>query len=331
MEADRPQWHTKVDGSRDEGQRLSGRSGHVEVDALVAVPVAPRPELVPVLGVEGQTVDVVGRGSAGHPDDVVPGQVDGLPLDLVLQDGVDPAVQDGVLVRIKHLHGPNESLIYHLYPLRKSIEMTVFKVGSLVGITKWTCVITTYLPSHGSDAVGFAGPRVGQGFWFMRGNIVNIVFLMRFLLGFRRRGGFVLNITHTITVAVEMSEHLEASRVLLDRCWGGRLSFRKLEEPLVLGDQLVVVVVVVQTLDAVVRVVGQGLLHLGPVVVDHVLVLSRLLRGPLGGSLGGEDDLHWRLRLSLPRSNARRWSAGWSRLLDSSQLLLLLLLLLLLD
>jgi len=212
VEADRPQWHTKVDCSRDEGEGLPGRGGHVEVHTLVAVPVSPRPELGPVLGVEGQPVDVVGRGPAGHSDDVVPGQVDGLPLDLVLQDGVDPAVQDRVLVGIKHLHGPNESLIYHLYPLRKSIEMTVFKVGSLVGITKWTRVITTYLPRHGSDAVGFAGSGVGQGFWFMRGNIVNIVFLMWFLLGFRSRWGwFVFNITHTIAVAVEMSEHLEAS------------------------------------------------------------------------------------------------------------------------
>ena len=333
MEADRPQWHTKVDSSRDECEGLAWRSGHVEVDALLAVPVAPRTELGPVLGVEGQAVDVVGRGPAGHPHDVVPGQVDRLPLDLVLQDGVDPAVKHRVLVRIEHFHGPNESLIYHLYPLRKSLEMTVFKVRPLVGVTKRPGVITTDLASHRSDAVGFAAPGGGQGFWFVSSNVVNTGLLMWFLLRFRRRWRrFIFNITNTIAVAVEVSEHLEARLVLLHRGRAGRLSFGKLEESLVLRHQLVVVVVVVQALYAVVRVVSNTRLSsvvVVVVVVDNIFVLLRSLSlpwcWPLSGSLSGENDLHWRLCLSLPRSNTRSWSAGRGGLLYWSQLLLLLL------
>jgi len=299
------------------------------------VPVSPRPELGPVLGVESQPVDVVGRGPARDPDDVVTRQVDGLPLDLVLQDSVDTAVQHRVLIRIEHFHGPDKSLIYHLYPLRKSIKMTVFKVRPLVGVTKRASVITADLPSHGSDAVGFAAPRVGQGFWFIVASIVLLMWLL--LRSRRRRWWFGFNITATIVFTVEMSEHLEASRVLLYGCRGGGLSLGKLEEPLVLRDQLVVVVVVVQVLHTVVRVVRQAagdflfLLFgstMSVVVVCGVFVLPR--------SLCGQDDLHWWLSRSLSGSDTRSWSARWGRRhkagcgrLVVSLLLLLLLLLLL--
>ena len=59
MEADRPQWHTKINCPRDEGQGLSRGGGHVKVHALVTVSVSPGTELVSILSVECQTVDVV--------------------------------------------------------------------------------------------------------------------------------------------------------------------------------------------------------------------------------------------------------------------------------
>ena len=59
METDRPQWHTKINCPRDEGQGLAWGRRHVKVHALVAVSVSPGTELVSILGVECQAVDVV--------------------------------------------------------------------------------------------------------------------------------------------------------------------------------------------------------------------------------------------------------------------------------
>ena len=293
--------------------------------------VAPGAELGSVLGVESEAVDVVGRGSATHPDDVVPGQVDGLPLDLVLQDGVDAAVQHRVLIRIEHFHGPDKSLIYHLYPLRKSIKMTVFKVRPLVGVAKRASMITTDLARHGSDAVGFAAPAGGgQGFWFV---VADIVLLMWLLLRFRRRRRWFGSATTVFTV--EMGEHLEPSRVLLYRCRGGGLSLGELEEPLVLRHQLVVVVVVVQVLHTVVGVVRQPCGHLLLLLFGHAVSVVIVVGGDvfvLPGSLSGQDDLHWWLGGSLSGSDTRSGSArgGRSRETCGRRLVVALLLLLLL-
>lgn len=63
-------------------------------------------------------------------------QVDRLPLDLVLQDGVDAAVADRLLVRIVNLHGPDKSLVDHLNSAGESGRKVIDEETSLLGIAK---------------------------------------------------------------------------------------------------------------------------------------------------------------------------------------------------
>ena len=54
-------------------------------------------------------VNVVRRCPARNSYNVISRQVQGLPLDLILQDGVDAAVRDGLLPGVGQSHGPHEA------------------------------------------------------------------------------------------------------------------------------------------------------------------------------------------------------------------------------
>lgn len=138
MEADRPQWHTKVNCPRDKGQGLARGCGHIKVHALVTVSVSPGTELVSILSVECQTVDVVRRGSSGNPNNIIPGQINCFPLDLIFENCMDAAVKHRVLIRIEHFHCPYKALVDHFNSFRETIEVTIFKISSLIRVSKWT-------------------------------------------------------------------------------------------------------------------------------------------------------------------------------------------------
>ena len=153
MEADRPQWHTKVNCPRDKGQGLARRRGHVEVDTLVTVSVSPGTELVSILGVECQTVDVVRRGSSGNPNNIIPSQIDCFPLDLIFENCMDATVKHRVLIRIVHFHCPYKALVDHFNSFRETIEVTIFKISSLIRVSKWPGLRSARLVDRRSHTV----------------------------------------------------------------------------------------------------------------------------------------------------------------------------------
>ena len=153
MKTDRPQWHTKINGPRDEGQGLASRGRHVKVDALVTVSVSPGTELVSILGVECQTVDVVWRGSSGYPNNIIPCQINCFPLDLIFQNCMNAAVKLRILTWIKHLHCPYKALVDHFNSFRETIEMTIFKISSLISVTKWACLRPARLVDRRTNTV----------------------------------------------------------------------------------------------------------------------------------------------------------------------------------
>ena len=72
---------------------MSRRSGDIKVNAVITVSVSPGSKLVAVLGVEGQSVDVVGRSSSRNSDNVVSFQIDCFLLDLVFENGMNSTMQ----------------------------------------------------------------------------------------------------------------------------------------------------------------------------------------------------------------------------------------------
>jgi len=110
------------------------------------VPVTPRSVFLAIFGVKCQAVDVIGTCTARHSYNVVPGQVQRLPLDLVLQDGVYATVEQRVLVWVVHCHGPDEPLVHHLNLFWKSNKMAVFEISALLSVTIWASLWPTWLP-----------------------------------------------------------------------------------------------------------------------------------------------------------------------------------------
>ena len=84
MEADWAERHPKVYGAREEGESMANRGRHLKVCAFVTVPVSPGAELAAASRVQGEPVDVVGRGAPRDPDHMIIAQVQRLPLHLVL-------------------------------------------------------------------------------------------------------------------------------------------------------------------------------------------------------------------------------------------------------
>ena len=136
METDGSEWHAEVDGTREEGQAVAGRCRHVKVDTLLATPVAPRAELLAVGREEGHPVDVVGRGPTLDPDDVVVFEDDSLALNLILEDGVYPAVHDATLGGVAHVDRPDETLINNFDSFRELRNMRVCEECALVNVTE---------------------------------------------------------------------------------------------------------------------------------------------------------------------------------------------------
>jgi len=128
------------------------------------VSVPPRSVFLAIFGVKCQAVDVIGACTTRHPDDVVPGQVERLPLHLILQDGVHPPVQQRVLIWIVHGHCPDKPLVHHLDCFWKSNKMAVFKISTLLGVTVWAGLGTSWLSNTWSNAVCFASSILGLGF-----------------------------------------------------------------------------------------------------------------------------------------------------------------------
>ena len=238
--------------------------------------VAPRPELFAILGVERQSVDIVGRGAAGDSHDVVAFQIDSFILDLIFQDRVNSTVQNGILTRVEHFHRPHKALVDNFDSFRETLEMTVFKICALVSVTKGASLGASGLVDGRPNTVHFRASA--QGFGFLGG----VLFL------WRRRGRGRSGAGLDLGVFVEVCEHLEPARSFLHWLRSGRLCLGQLEEPLVLGHQLVVVIIIIQIVNVIVIVSRELLLLLLwwwwwwwlLLLHDFVLAVFTLLVGP---------------------------------------------------
>ena len=266
--------------------------------------VAPRPELLAILGVERQSVDIVGRGAAGDSHDVVPFQIDSFILDLIFQDRVNSTVQKGILTRVEHFHRPHKALVDYFDSFRETLEMTIFKICALVSVTKGASLGATGLVDGGPNTVHFRAPA--QRFGFLGG------FLLWWGRG-RRGAGLDLG------VFVEVCEHLEPARSFFHRLRSGGLSLGQLEEPLMLGHQLVVVIIIIQIVNVIVIISRELLLLLLLwwrwllLLHEFVLAVFTLLVGPRPLRPGRGWRGRGRLGLPLARRDAGAGRGGRGR------------------
>ncbi len=142
METDGSEWHAEVDGSGEEGQAVSGRCRHVEVNALLTTSFAPWTVLLAAGREEGHPVDVVGGGATFDPDDVVVLEDDGFAFDLILEDGVYPAVHDATLGWVSDVDGPDETLVNDFNSFRELRHVGVCEESALVDVTKRPGLLT---------------------------------------------------------------------------------------------------------------------------------------------------------------------------------------------
>ena len=108
------------------------------MDSNLASSIAPRSVLLSFGREEGHPVDVEGRGAALDPDDVVVLQDDRLPLDFVLENGVDASVHDAALGRVRDIDGPNETLVNDFDSFREFCDVSVGEERSLVDVAEWS-------------------------------------------------------------------------------------------------------------------------------------------------------------------------------------------------
>ena len=204
METDRPQWHTKINSSWEECQGLTGWGRHIKVNTIFTMSVTPWSKLFSILGVERQTIDIVRRGSSGYSNNIISLQINRFSLDLIFQNCMNSAMKNWILTRVKHLHSPYKTLVDHFNSFWETIKMTIFKISSLVSVSKWTRLRSTRLINWRSNTVGLWSTT--QRLWFVR---------FWSCLLFCSRCGFGASLNLTLLIIIKMSKYLESSIIVV--------------------------------------------------------------------------------------------------------------------
>lgn len=233
----------------------------VEIDTLVTVAIAPWAKLPSLFGVERQSVDVVWRCAASHAHNMVSRQVDRLLLDLVQQDGVHPAVQDGRLGVVVHGECPDEALVNKVDAFWEAGKVGVNEERSLLCVAKRSGAgtgVSGWLGPGLGDRVNLASPKA-RGRLDLGPPVWHLLLFPVVPVGSSSSPSAAARLGISAAILFlperrfrEVSEDSKARLVLLipptPTAGLATVRFgvlRQLEEPLVLRDKLVVIVVVV--------------------------------------------------------------------------------------